>query len=148
MIINLIVGSTNLVGLYYILCYKTNLHQSLQIIFPMCASILYHLADTNHGLDGLYPLNIYSNQLLFVDRFFAIISGITCLYKLAYIKNPTQTNVFTYGLVGLVGLVCLIISERDMVSQGFTVGKYEFLFFHSLWHIIAFNILCLITINH
>ena len=145
--LNYIVASTNLVPLYYIYHYKMNIHQILLMILPMCASFIYHLSETKRGLIGLYPINQYSELLLYIDRFFAIIAIITCLYKLK--NNNVDKQLFVYMIIGLFALV---ISERDVIYENidfypnFSVNKYEFLCFHSLWHILAFKILCSLVV--
>ena len=148
-LINYIVASTNLIALYYVLYYKMNMYQIIQIILPVCASFIYHLSETKRGLVGLYPINKYSELLLYIDRFFAILSFITCLYKVRN-NNIDKQLYLTYGIIGLSAL---IISERDIIYDNinlyhnFIVNKYEFLCFHSLWHIIAFNMLCSLIMN-
>ena len=145
--LNYIVASTNLVPLYYIYHYKMNIHQILLMTLPMCASFIYHLSETKRGLIGLYPINQYSELLLYIDRFFALIAIITCLYK--SINNNIDKHLIVYMIIGLFALV---ISERDVIYENidiypnFSVNKYEFLCFHSLWHILAFKILCSLVV--
>jgi hypothetical protein len=80
-LINYIVASTNLIALYYVFYYKMNMYQIIQIILPACASFIYHLSETKHGLVGLYPINKYSELLLYIDRFLLFY-----LLLLVYIK--------------------------------------------------------------
>ena len=144
--INFIVALTNLTGLYYIVYKKLTMIQILIISCPMCASLIYHLAETKHNLLGLYPINKYSSQLLWIDRFFAVCS--VCIVLLYLIKNHNNLNQIVKNIIiGILGLLCLLISERDIIYKkmdiyhDYVMNQYEYLFFHSLWHIFAFVLL-------
>lgn len=144
MYVNIIVALSNIVGFYYIINYDLNNFKKIAIIMPLCASIIYHLSETKHNLPGIFPLNKHSNILLNIDRFFAIISFIIALCN---IIKLSPLNKKKYLIFGIIGLLCLSISERDIIYKNlniysnFTVNIYEFLFFHSIWHFIAFTLL-------
>ena len=145
MFVNLIVATSNLSLLYYIYGIKLSRFQILFICAPMMASSMYHLADTKHGLTGLYPLNIYENELLFLDRFFALVSF--CKVVQYIVNNSIKISLINCSMLGILGVVCLFFSERDIIYkemniyEGFEISTYQFLIFHSAWHIIAFRIL-------
>jgi hypothetical protein len=148
MLINFIVSLTNFVGLYFIGDHTLSTVQAILMYSPMIASAIYHLAETKHGLTGIVPLNIYANELLNVDRFFAVISFcvvVKCLINC----NINKKQRLYMSTAGLIGLVCLFVSERDIVYEkldiyaDFKVPKYQFLIFHSFWHIYAFRLLSL-----
>jgi len=150
-LINLFIAFTNLIGLFFI--NKTLSYIQLTILLcPIITSCLYHLSEKKHNLYGIYPFNKYTRQLLNINRFIAIIS-----FNIIIIKLFMDINYYSYGIgkkkllnilkFGIIGLISLFISERDIMYQkiniyrGFVVNKFEFLFFHSIWHIVAFIIL-------
>jgi hypothetical protein len=106
--------------------------------FPVFASFLYHLSEVKHNLPGLMILNEYHQILLNIDRAYAGISFIIVIF------NLRKVNI----ILGLLGLVCLAISERDIIYGNlfgkdniprlFTVTHFDFLIFHVLWHFSAF----------
>lgn len=144
MFANVIVSLSNIIGFYCIIIYKLNGLKKLLVVMPVFASIIYHLSETKHNLPGIYPLNKYSNILLNIDRFFAVISFIVTLYNI--IKLPLYKQI-KYLTIGIMALLCLIISERDVIYKNlniysdFTINQYEFILFHSIWHFMAFTLL-------
>jgi hypothetical protein len=128
MYINIIISFLNFIGLYF--------SNSVLMYFPIFASFLYHLAEIKHTLPGIYPLNKYSNFLLNIDRFFAIIGFLMVLNKIDL-------------KLGIFGILCLMISERDVIYTNLTgnyldtfkVTYFDFLIFHCIWHIVAYYIL-------
>lgn len=151
MFVNLIVALTNFVALIFIYRVKGITPNIYYVLFPMSASILYHLAETKHHLPGIYPLNRFSSFLLNVDRFFASVSAIfigICLYNY---RCHVDTRLWT--LIP-ASLLFLALSERDVIASVFkeefsiifhpkyyTVGGWEFAFFHGIWHVLAYMIL-------
>lgn len=136
--VNLIVAASNLTGLVFS---RDIPHSERWFIYlPMLASVLYHLAEVKHGLPGVYPLNLYAGPLLWVDRLFAAISACIVGYALWY---QPKIGTLTFWIVGIVGLVCLALSERDttyrmLFNKTIYVSEGEYLFTHSTWHICAF----------
>jgi hypothetical protein len=151
MFINIFVALTNLVGCTYIKKH-TPMSKTIFILFPMIASVVYHLAETKHGLEGIYPLNQYADQLLIVDRigaFFAGLFVLVVLVVLTVLKKKRHYQFFFESILmlGFIAIVCLGMSEIDVgfkilgIYDGFVINKWQFLFFHSLWHLLAFTIL-------
>ena len=133
MIHNIIVSLSNLSGFYFF-------NFSLDFyIFPMLASILYHLSETKHNLPGIYPFNNYTFYLLQLDRIFAVISFLLIMNKLNF-------HIF---ILGIIGFLFLFLSEQDTILNkiGFNIelNVWIFTITHCLWHIIAFY--CLSKIN-
>jgi hypothetical protein len=131
MLVNILVALSNFIGFYF--------SNSILICFPIFASFLYHLAEIKHELPGIYPLNKYSGILLNIDRLFAIIGFLIVL------KNFDKINL----KLGIFGLLCLMISERDVIYTNLTgnylkmfkVSHFDFLIFHCIWHVVAYYIL-------
>src|SRR5438128_9707247 len=122
--INILVACSNFIALYYFRDYY--------ILCPMFASFLYHLAETKHNLPGIYPFNLYTWELLQIDRFFAILSGI----KILYYKIPTD-----YLPVGILALCVLMYSERDTIYYNLTgkrikIPKLDYMISHIMWHFL------------
>jgi hypothetical protein len=152
MLTNLIVSLTNFSCLYFIGNYKMSLVQKFLIYSPMITSVIYHLVETKHNLPGIPFLNKYANELLMIDRFFAVISfGVVVKYLIN--SNINRKRRIYMSTAGLIGLMCLFVSDRDIVYEkldiytDFKVPKYQFLIFHSLWHIYAFRLLALAVIK-
>lgn len=145
MFINIFVALTNLIGYTYIKKH-TPISKTIFILFPMIASVVYHLAETKHGLEGIYPLNHYADQLLVVDRIGAFFAG---LIVFTVLKNKGYHSEFFKRTLtlGFIALICLGMSEIDVgfkilrIYDGFVINKWQFLIFHSLWHLLAFMIL-------
>jgi hypothetical protein len=126
MLINVLVALSNLVALGY-----AGEHQPF-LLAPMTASFLYHLAETKHGLPGVFFLNRFTLQLLVLDRAMAILSA---LYLCTVLIDQGRVHLFCVPKVlitGTVALLCLAISE--LADRWFAV-------FHILWHVLAFDTL-------
>ncbi len=139
--VNLVVASSNLVAFWF--GWRMPWYNQLRLALPATASILYHLSETKHGLTSIYPLTLFTNKLLWLDRFFAVAAGLVVLSKF----NTTSTALRVWMGVGL-GL--LLYSERDMAYSALfstpvpwwcRVNPRVFALTHSLWHGIAFYIL-------
>ena len=143
MFVNTIVAISNFFALYFTKNKILTKTQKLIMFSPMVASFVYHLSETKHGLKGFPYLNNFSNELLNIDRFFAMTSSIFILSKIYYDKNIIN-KILCYALFGFF---CLFMSERDVVFKifniynDFEINKEQFLFFHCLWHLLAFKIL-------
>src|ERR1700753_4086792 len=111
-IINIIVAFSNFFVLYY-----KNLNY--WVLFPMCASFVYHLAEVKHNLDGFPGLRDYANPLLDIDRFFALISG---LYIFKTILTKDLSLIFY--IVGLFGILALLYSEKDYIYLPLTYIEF------------------------
>jgi uncharacterized membrane protein len=144
LLINSIVAISNLSYLYFT---KDNNNKYCYYGYlPMIVSIIYHLAETKHKLIGLYPINLYANYLLNIDRIFAILSLLWCLYFYYLYRQIIKNKVI---IIAIVGIISLVYSERDIIYENiihqvpnnksyFFVNYYDFLVFHTCWHIIAF----------
>ena len=149
-LVNRIVALSNVIGCMFVLtnpsshvCYQFKVGHLLAII-ACTLSYIYHLCETKHGqplMAGFTQEEVHRN--LDADRFGAVVCAIYCLYAL-----PSYSNEIM-GL-GIVGLVCLGISEsrllRDRLFLGRHVGTlWVFCLFHSIWHLCAFSILARAT---
>lgn len=138
-LINVIVACSNLVAI------PLNYGITTEYIYlPMLASFFYHLAETKHGLPGIYPLNIYAHQLLQVDRLFAVLSFLFVAYSM-YVT----TMSYSFLIHGIIGLLALVYSERDVIYENIfgkqkpvpsylTLSHVEFMVSHVVWHYCAF----------
>lgn len=150
-LVNRIVAFSNVIGCMFVLTNPSS-HVLYQLKFghwlSVCActlSYMYHICETKHGqplIDGLTQDDVHRH--LDADRLGAIICAIYCFYILL----PSVSNE-VIGL-GIVGLVCLGISEsrllRDRLFLGRHVGTlWVFCLFHSIWHLCAFSILAKAT---
>jgi len=136
---NIIVTLSNFSFIGYLHYFKvTNAH--ILTYIPMIASILYHAAERKHGLPGIYPLNQYCNELIWFDRIAA--AGVSVYAANRYITHGDITEFISYGIIGLM---CLGISEYDIIAKLFGIklkmNIYVFTVFHSIWHNIAFWLL-------
>lgn len=132
MLINLFVAASN-----FSLFLFTNKPKWFMYV-PMVASTLYHLSERKHGLPGIYPLNNYHIQFIWLDRIAAFASVGYVLYKCW--NQPKLLNILLP--IGLFGLANLAISEHDIISAKFGVethvNQYLFALTHSIWHCCAF----------
>jgi hypothetical protein len=115
------------------------------ILFPAMASFFYHLAEVKHNLPGINPFNKYANKLLWIDRFFAVLSFIYILIKI--INNPLLITS-SLLMIGLIAISSLLYSEHDiavkLINPEYTIKTINFVIAHSIWHFTAFY--CLATI--
>lgn len=131
MLVNILVAYSN----FPALAFAEYNHYAL---FPIIASFLYHLSETNHSLQGIPILNEYSSELLIIDRFFACVS---ITYVLLKLTRNYKIGCKFYAAATL-GLVCLLYSEKTYINL--KISKLEYLITHSTWHLCAFY--CLLTI--
>ncbi len=111
--------------------------------FPMIASLIYHLAENKGDLVGIPYLNKYAEELLLIDRFFAlcaIIFVITQISKNLYLITPMFIRKF------ILGLSFLIISDGDMIfgslnNNQIKISPLLFTITHTLWHFLAFSMI-------
>jgi hypothetical protein len=129
--INIIVALSNLSGF---IDFHLNFY-GFVLLFAMSASFIYHLSETKHGLPGITPLNQYADKLLMLDRFGVMIA----IFTAAAFGQISRVVIES----SLVGLAALAFSERDVIGDfiGYPMPVYnmEFLFFHCVWHIIAYR---------
>lgn len=142
--INVLVTCSNLSLIVFMYYYNVSIMNNMLTLIPMCASMIYHISEVKHGLPGIYPLNKCSNELIWLDRISAVSA---CVYG-AYTLYQTGNIDYTMCAIGLFGLVCLGVSEYDVVYMKLInnklkihVNKDVFLVSHSLWHISAFYLL-------
>lgn len=130
---NIIVAYSNFIAL---LAFKK---VNNYVFIPMMASFIYHLSETKHNLPGISILNNYSEFLLEIDRFFAVISGLYVLTKLINHKQKCS-----FYIIGIIGFISLLYSEKDYFYP--TINEIEYLITHCIWHFAAFY--CLLeTLN-
>lgn len=133
---NLIVSLSNLIAIP--LWVKSPSRESHFMIYPMIASFLYHLSERKHNLPGIYPLNLYHHELLNLDRFCAVMSAWYVGVNMCIIPNLQKPPLIS---LGLFGLTCLMISERDVIFPKLKISRLEYTFSHVTWHMIAFYML-------
>ncbi len=122
--INLVVASSNLVGLY------DWSQVDFMILLMIVCSVLMHLSETKHGLLGIYPFNLWSYQFLWLDRIMAYVLTIQTLFYLYYKWNHVSQSLLLLGLCGvsLMGISEIIVTNQQIV----------FMISHSLWLIMAY----------
>lgn len=163
-LINQIVASSNLIALWFM--YKYNCLDNTYIYFPMLASILYHLSETKHNLPGIYPFNLYTHQLLQLDRVFAVLSFIKCALTIYHNPEIIMINNYHLLILSIIAFICLMYSERDIIYTNvqyicnknktknknnnllFKVHKMEFAITHCIWHVLAYYLLINIIISN
>ena len=130
MISNIIVAFSNIIPFLFL---KIN---TKLVYLPLVASFSYHLSETHHTLNGIYPLSSISDLLLTIDRVFAIIS---VLYILITIQK--QNKVFL--TIGTIGVIFLLYGEKDYFSG--EINNIEYVISHCIWHFAAFY--CLLSVK-
>ena len=145
---NYIVALSNLVALPLIYNNPSVNPFKYFTILPMVASFLYHLAETNHGLPGISPLNRYAKLLLTIDRFFAFVSSLIVLNLLNICPTLISFANFSTLLIAIVGILSLLYSERDIIRpilieyklpyQWTLINRFEYTVSHVIWHFTAF----------
>ena len=149
MLINLFVAMSNLYG-FTLFRDIQNLPIKLFFNFVVICSILMHLSETKHGLQGIEPFNIYSHFFLNLDRFVAIMATIYCIYRICFVIQSIDVQINI-----IFGLVSLYISENhikmDFPFNGeciiykyinySSLNQILFALLHSFWHIQAYYIL-------
>jgi hypothetical protein len=56
--------------------------------------------------------------------------------KQSWVENPTKKQALTFGIIGLVGMVLLLLSMTDFLTESPFQGKYfglHLLFISSAW---------------
>lgn len=136
MYINIIVASSNLIGLYFM--------NHWIILMAMIASILYHLAETKHNLPGIYPFNLYTQTLLNIDRLFAVVAGLWAIYN---VKDNVDIIIYNYWKSIIFSFICLFISEGDRFAF-YPTNKPLYIVTHCIWHALAYYHLSICFLNN
>ncbi len=131
---NIIVASTNLVGLIaYPLC-ETKLER-FALLMAMGSSILYHLMENQkHGMSGLSKTlsqPFYHQIFINFDR----LSAILCVYVFLSTKILTNPNLLTISVISAIGIICGVLSEIVFRHPYY---KNQYIITHCIWHICAF----------
>jgi len=141
--VNLLVAISNV----FVIPFSSGTSFEIRTVMYLTAlfSGIYHLSETKYGLQGFTPLNRYSASLIQIDRFFAIFSFMLVAVE-CYTKPTVITKRFLHVLI--LGILCLLISERDIafrfitkryvIPALFKPTKIDFCITHSLWHLCAF----------
>lgn len=132
-IINVINAVTNLYGVRAMLLpVMTPLGKFLTLL-AIITSIFNHLGEVNkHGLPGIYPFNLHLNLYLNLDR----IAAISLMVHTILTRNIVDTILHTpYPYIALLSL---ILSDTIRPKK-----PHPYLFFHTIWHILAFHCLYL-----
>lgn len=95
-------------------------------IFAGLGSFLYHLSEQKHGLPGIYPFNLVTWKLLWIDRIGAISAIIS-----VFIYGNNYIEIIKYGSLALL---ILFISEK------LCPNPWPFVPIHVIWHMMAFHI--------
>jgi hypothetical protein len=144
---NYIVGGSNLLALYY--GHKLGLRtyeQRLVLYVPMLASLLYHLSEVSHELEGVYPLKLYCAELLVLDRLCAVASALSVLKEGGQLwSSALRGNSSLIVAVMVAAVISVLTSEMDMILKPFGIivhiGYHQFVAFHVVWHACAFYLL-------
>lgn len=149
MIENLIVTASNLYAAaptwdYYI--HNMDLPM-VAIILSAIASMLYHLFEhQKHHMPGMGIFGDPCSHIILIniDRFCAVGAIIVCAVTAKW-KN---VDIYVFCLVAGIGLISVFISE--FVSKFFPdkVEKWVHVFFHSVWHILAFECARELAVTH
>jgi hypothetical protein len=137
---NLFVSLTNLYGVRAV---RRAIRQKLwteAIVLSgaISASILYHMAETKHGMNSLWLTN-YVGTTLNIDRFFAMLA--TGLFLMKHRKKINKKIIF----YGISGLIALMLSEcQHAVNLPLRIEKALYLVTHPVWHISAFHVVYLL----
>lgn len=148
-IINLIVASSNLFGLwplyksYYGNHQKLFDHEPLLILIMIIASFLMHISERKHNLPGLL-FGDHCNWFLWFDR---IMAWTLSLYVGLYlcIIGYVFVHRIAFGLVFLkmfIGLQCLYASEH--IEPPYYPQEW-FALWHIVWHYFAYDILFIVV---
>lgn len=134
-LVNLLVAGSNLI-VFLIPFPQAKLGAPI-ILLAMTASILYHLAETKHNLPGVYPFNLYTQELLNVDCFLAWLAAFTATINV--FKTGQDLKPFVQHLS--FAFLALFLSEMDQwIPQ--LANKPFFAATHCIWHFMAFTALC------
>lgn len=130
--INLLVAFSNIVGIFPLLKVfnKNNIFETILIGLMIIASFLMHISETKHNLPG-FLFTKHSYKLLWFDRIMAYICSAYIIYKIVYNIHILNQLVFEI----FAGLFSLFISEVCVKEP------LSFMFFHIIWHFIAYDIL-------
>lgn len=137
--INLIVASTNVFGIFL---FDTRNSTFINIInlLMITASVLMHLSERKHDLNGIYPFNNYSEEFLCFDRVMCYICFGISAYTLIYTYSWYTLKIYAY--IGILGFILNIISELSSPRYFPTVSIYKLWFVyvvtHSVWHYLAY----------
>lgn len=141
---NIFVSATNLSFLFFVRGKTYNKF----LLMPMFASIIYHFFECRRCYGTPFK---YEHLLHEIDRLFSY-------FAMGYVAHFTYYNpefiTLTNITIGVSAMLGLLISERDKKkdivkylfnydSDPIYVSDFDFLFFHSIWHIGAFYILSL-----
>lgn len=142
---NLILTITNLYGLRAI--WNTSLTTRYFVGTAIISSMIYHSVEQEkHSMSGLWGTCREHHICVWIDRFFAVALGIICLCSL---------DLYRILSWGIPALCTLGLSEVPWILHKYFqvrwIGKYLWLehywyvFWHSLWHILAFHAVFLTT---
>lgn len=128
--VHLINTFSNLVGVYTLFSDKITVPQKCLILANITTSMLMHLSETKHGLKGIYPLSLYSDLFLNLDRVAAYASAATLLYYTFSKELWTPKLLF----LAVVGCMSNVLSETY-----FKNNLKIFCFLHGgIWHPVAY----------
>lgn len=122
--LNIIVASSNLIGLIGVLNYynKGLLLECFCIMFSIVSSCIYHLAESiKHNMDGIgYCTNNKTQKLLLnMDRIGAVLASVITLRIIIYHQILLDQII----LISLFGVLGEIIPE--IISGLYTSGNHE-----------------------
>lgn len=131
---NLLVGSSNFIGIIFLLNIPIcSSNEKLILLLSMISSAIYHFSEMKNGLlKGIGLSKNWEFWLLQLDRFFAIIAGIYILDRLRVLTIP----IYWYIISGF-GIFMDLYSDRDIIL-GSKIEQWEYIFCHCIWHFIAF----------
>ena len=108
------------------------MYEKLENFLMVLASILMHLSEKKHGLNGIYPFNDFSYQFLWFDRIMAYWCILRVIIK---INNCPIDQIGCHLILGLFGLSLNLLSEKFPYKY---IIPYAIM--HCIWHLIAYYI--------
>ena len=134
---NWILAVSNLVGLL-IFPYLSDYISSIILFLTISSSTIFHIGQShNHGLSGIYPLNKYSYQLLFLDVSSALLS-IIWFFKTQMLYDNYTLFIIIIALFSFI-LSGLVFRDKKHINY--------FVISHSLWHFLAYYLIYLSSLS-
>lgn len=132
-LVNIIVTASNLAAIPSILA-ATSLLDRCVILTVMFASMLMHISERKHRLEGISPFNRWSWKLEMVDKTMAWVAGIY------FVSQNPGLFLANYPLV-IFGLAMVGLAER------YEGGYVFFTITHLLWHFSVYRMTYLFVTN-
>jgi len=138
LLVAMVVIVTNFTGiLTIVVCDVADLHyDKFLMLFTMLASILHHVSANNRGLEPIV-FKKYSEQFLWIDRLFALMSIMRILYLMVCYNLFQYLSFYGYVMIAFT-LLLLLLSDIGFRSNKTNCSKIIYAILHGGWHIMAF----------